>query len=854
MTISPFKPRLGARHRQASRRIWALTLIGIGGAWAASGARVEAQPNTQIGGGGKIAFVSSRDGNPEIYVMNVDGTAQRRLTTNTLNRGYDFEPSINGTTGRIAFTSDRDGDFDIYSMNADGSDVRNLTNNASTDGQAAWSPDGSKIAFASNRDNAAGTPDIYVMDADGSNVVRLTSGTAFNVTPAWNGAGSRIALTSTRDGNAEIYVIDALDGGNPTRITEDAGDDIDPAWSPDGTRIAFASDRTDPTPDNPDDNTDSDEIYVVNAPATGAPTEAPARLTFNTVFDDNPAFSPDGTRIAFFSERSTTTGQDIYVMNADGSAQTALTNAQSDDYDPSWDGFPVVTANATSAPEAGGVMIFTVSLSRAAAFPITVSFFTSSTSASPTTDYTTQSGDLTFAPGETTQTVTVTLHDDDIKEPTEVVYLNVGAPANATLAVTRSFGSILDDDNRPPQNISIDPAISENAAGETRIFHTVVRDPDGAADLSFVIFRISDSRSNTATNSIVAFYNVVLNKVFLLNDPGTRYGGGYAPGSARLLSNSQGVLNIADMRVEASGQDLNISWSITAKKAVTGEKQNLYLYARDRSQISKGYDAFGTWTIGGNLAPSLVSLAPSDVQTTPGQAQEFLATYSDPNGFKNLSVVMLRAGGTQTGGTANTLTGYYSVTANRLYLLTNDGRGYLGGFAPGSNNLISNAQGTLDCRTTRVSGSGNNLSVSWNFSAAATFSGSRDLFLFARDRALLVADYTRFGTWTIGSGLAPSSASPLVSVALASAAKGTITLHFERVLDAASAANAHYTATLNGAATSVTGAVVSGDGRSVSLQLGDALHSGDRVQVSWQKLRDAKGNTLSGSLGPLMVE
>jgi Tol biopolymer transport system component len=97
-----------------------------------------------------------------------------------------------GRTARdhmLAFVSERDGNSEIYVMNVDGTGLLRLTNDAGRDVDPAWSPDGKRIAFASNR---AGSSDIYVMNADGSNVVRRTQ-TGSSDAPAWSpdGAGSR---------------------------------------------------------------------------------------------------------------------------------------------------------------------------------------------------------------------------------------------------------------------------------------------------------------------------------------------------------------------------------------------------------------------------------------------------------------------------------------------------------------------------------------------------------------------------------------------------------------------------------------------------------------------------------------
>ncbi|HEX8423235.1 MAG TPA: hypothetical protein VF634_07485, partial [Pyrinomonadaceae bacterium] len=137
---------------------------------------------------------------------------------------------------------------------------------------------------------------------------------------------SKIAFTSERDGNQEIYIMDP-DGSQQTRLTNNTASDADPAWSPDGTKIAFVSDR------DGSGGVGIGEIYVMN-PYGNAQT----RLTTNVTFDFSPAWSPDSTKLAFvrFTLDNSELTYDIYVMDADGTDQTRLTTDAGGDFDPSW--------------------------------------------------------------------------------------------------------------------------------------------------------------------------------------------------------------------------------------------------------------------------------------------------------------------------------------------------------------------------------------------------------------------------------------------------------------------------------------------------------------------------------------
>lgn len=138
--------------------------------------------------GQSIAFRSNRGGAWDIWVMGVDGKDPVQITDYAANdtvKGYQGEgpPRWSPDGTRIAFGSHRDGDWDVYTMNLDGSDLQNLTRNeVFEDGYPCWSPDGRELAFFSDRD---GNFEIYVMRADGSEPRRVTDDPADDLAPVW---------------------------------------------------------------------------------------------------------------------------------------------------------------------------------------------------------------------------------------------------------------------------------------------------------------------------------------------------------------------------------------------------------------------------------------------------------------------------------------------------------------------------------------------------------------------------------------------------------------------------------------------------------------------------------------------
>jgi len=202
----------------------------------------------------KIVYMSNRIPDTtftprfQIYVMNSDGSNVSQLTFpdpardttgHVIDTTSNFHPAWSPDGTKIAFGSTRDSNPEIYVMDPNGSNVARLTTNAAEDGQPAWSPDGSKIAFVTNRD---GNAEIYVMNSvNGSGLVNLTNNAGSDLAPAWSPDGTKIAFQSSRETDFAVWVMNA-DGSNPVRLTSPSPPNGAPNWSPDGTRIAYEQD------------------------------------------------------------------------------------------------------------------------------------------------------------------------------------------------------------------------------------------------------------------------------------------------------------------------------------------------------------------------------------------------------------------------------------------------------------------------------------------------------------------------------------------------------------------------------------------------------------------------------------
>jgi Tol biopolymer transport system component len=248
----------------------------------------------------------------QLVVMSPDGVVRRILTA---DGGVDA-PAWSSDGRRIAFsaTPSTGSVPNLYVMNADGSGQRRVTKEPIHVWGASWSPEGQWLAFASGVQGNPGNFKIYVVNVDGSGQRQLTRGWP-DQDPAWSPAGQRIAFLSYRDEQPtggrrwqKLLNVMNADGSEQQRLTRLSNRDGSFSWSPDGRRIAFVSDR--------DGN---DEVYVMNADGSGQ-----RNLTRNPGRDGHPVWSPDGRTIGFVSDRGG--NRDIYVMNTDGSRQRNLTS------------------------------------------------------------------------------------------------------------------------------------------------------------------------------------------------------------------------------------------------------------------------------------------------------------------------------------------------------------------------------------------------------------------------------------------------------------------------------------------------------------------------------------------------
>ena len=188
--------------------------------------------------GGSIAYSSNRNGNPDIYTMDVRTTTHRRVTF--LEDSRDIWPAWSPNGKWIAFISERAGEMDIYRMDVSGENVMRLTNRGGCK-RPAWSPDSQSIAFSAARKDAEIGSFIYVMSAEGRGVRQLAD--TFSIVCTWSPDGKGIAFVPPNGavGGHALFSID-VDGKNMrqlTRLYKGMTLITSPMWSPSGKWIAY---------------------------------------------------------------------------------------------------------------------------------------------------------------------------------------------------------------------------------------------------------------------------------------------------------------------------------------------------------------------------------------------------------------------------------------------------------------------------------------------------------------------------------------------------------------------------------------------------------------------------------------
>ena len=296
--------------------------------------------------------------------------------------------------------------------------------------------------------------------------------------------------------------------------------------------------------------------------------------------------------------------------------------------------------------------------------------------------------------------------------------------------------------NRPPELGTISPSTGTGQIDMPQAFLTTYSDSDGWENIQYVYFLINSSTSGM--NCFYGYYDQNSNKLYLRNDANNAWLGGYAPGSANIIENSYEKLDCSQAIVSGEAATLTVKWPVVFKNSFTGNK-NLYLYVKDDVNVYVNWTKKGAWNIP-NKTPAVGIITPADGMSVAGRIFSAVTTYSDPDGWENIQYVYFLINSSTSG--TNCFYGYYNQTSNKLYLRDDANTAWLGGYAPGSANIIENSYAILDCSQTTVTEEGNTLTVGWQGILKPTFLGQKKSYLYVKDNAGVVKGWVQKGVWS----------------------------------------------------------------------------------------------------------
>lgn len=270
-----------------------------------------------------ITYSSGLPGARDIAVVRPDGGHAFILTDDTAGLSSDnFEPVWDPNRQRIAFLSNRDGNVEVYVgvASEDAPVFYRITNSEFDESQVSWSADGNRIAYTSeDHDGRRTVQHVALSELVPTAVVFGSEG---ETDAAWSPTDNLIVFAKLKD-NGESDGIFLRDPSNVNIVQLTAGPHHFPTWAPDGKSIAYVSTQNDGQQD----------IYVINVSALG-PTSEPLRVTQDSADDYNPAWSRDGSRIAFISDRSG--NADVYTIAPNGGGLVMITQNAVNELSVAW--------------------------------------------------------------------------------------------------------------------------------------------------------------------------------------------------------------------------------------------------------------------------------------------------------------------------------------------------------------------------------------------------------------------------------------------------------------------------------------------------------------------------------------
>jgi dipeptidyl aminopeptidase/acylaminoacyl peptidase len=294
-----------------------------------SGAAISAQEG---GAARRVVFSATLDDEDwNLYLLDCTADAckgPQRWFKLTSSPGDDRQPAWSPGGGQIVFVSDRDGDDDLYLLDLTSGVTKQITLNGVDDNAPVWTMDG--IIYQSR--TGLEDVDILRLDTEANAVESLVSGPGYQIGPAISPDGAQMAYMSNEDGDWEIFLLD-LSNGTQSKVTDNDQDDFAPAWLPDGSGLIGSTGGPE----------GGDLVYWPLEGRANVFMEAPETFESCAALPPRCADGDSGcgSRLAYCVRDAA--GFDLYQLNLDcflkGTCYpdpNRLTYAAGDEYDPQW--------------------------------------------------------------------------------------------------------------------------------------------------------------------------------------------------------------------------------------------------------------------------------------------------------------------------------------------------------------------------------------------------------------------------------------------------------------------------------------------------------------------------------------
>jgi hypothetical protein len=297
--------------------------------------------------------------------------------------------------------------------------------------------------------------------------------------------------------------------------------------------------------------------------------------------------------------------------------------------------------------------------------------------------------------------------------------LTVTATCGGSPSVSASDMVIVTEKSGVPSNVSLSPTSGVFAVGDKYTFSSKYSDPDGWNNLANCYLLINTTLD--PANAVFLRYDANENKLYLKDDAGSVWLGGYAPGSGYSIPNSQGILYCSGTTIGKSGNVLTVNWRISFKPKMSGKICSAWMLVFDDTSLRDGYDKMGE-NIKISYRPQIISLSPNTGSFATDTRYFFTTVYADPDGPANLANCYLLINTTLNQKGAVVFVRYDQNT-NLLYLKDDIDWSWGDGYPPGSDEVLSNSKCYVYCKDTTVTPMGTRLIIKWSIEFSSFTSG-----------------------------------------------------------------------------------------------------------------------------------